>query len=145
MRIPNQMKEYPTSPEETRALGARLAFVAAAGDVYVLDGDLGSGKTEFARGFVEALDPGAQGRSPTFSIVNTYRTPKFPVYHFDFYRIEDPRELATIGFGEYVDGDGVCLIEWGAMFPALLPEYAKRVHFAEIEGSRRVVEADFMF
>jgi len=144
-RVMKIMREHTASPEETQALGTRLAYVAEPGDVYVLDGGLGSGKTEFARGFVAALDPNAQVRSPTFSIVNTYETPKFPVYHFDFYRIEDPRELAAIGFDEYVNGDGVCLIEWGAMFPALLPEYAKRVHFSETEDSRRVIEADFLF
>lgn len=145
-KVMKVMRERTASAEETRALGARLAQIAQPGDVFSLDGDLGSGKTEFVRGFVEALSPnGADVRSPTFSIVNTYKTQKFPVHHFDFYRIEDPRELASIGFDEYAGGDGVCLIEWGMMFPNTLPGHVKVINFTEVEDSARVVEAHFMF
>ncbi|MDR3012847.1 MAG: tRNA (adenosine(37)-N6)-threonylcarbamoyltransferase complex ATPase subunit type 1 TsaE [Chitinispirillales bacterium] len=139
------MREQSTSTQETRALGARLAQIASAGDVYSLDGDLGSGKTEFVRGFVEALANGAEVRSPTFSIVNTYQTPKFPVYHFDFYRIENPNELASIGFDEYIYGDGVCLIEWGELFSNRLPNYTKCIRFTSADEDRRVIEAGFSF
>ena len=139
------MREQSTSAEETRALGARLARAAAAGDVYVLDGDLGSGKTEFTRGFVDALISGADVRSPTFSIVNIYKTPKFPIYHFDFYRIENPNELLSIGFDEYVYVDGVCLIEWGALFGDRLPNCAKHIRFTCVGEERREIEAGFLF
>ena len=139
------MREESKSDEETRAIGARLALTAAIGDVYSLDGDLGSGKTEFTRGFVKALTNGAETRSPTFSIVNTYQTPQFPVYHFDFYRIESPNELTSIGFDEYVYGDGVCLIEWGGLFPDLLPDYVRSVRFTYAGENRRVIEAGFPF
>jgi tRNA threonylcarbamoyladenosine biosynthesis protein TsaE len=145
-KIMKILRERSESVDETRNLGARLAQAAAAGDVYCIDGDLGSGKTEFVRGFVNALmDETPPVRSPTFSIVNTYQTPKFPVHHFDFYRIEDPRELALIGFGEYINDDGVCLIEWGAMFPDYLPDSAKVIRLTSADESSRVIEANFLF
>ena len=142
------MTERSSSIEQTRAAGARLARLAAAGDVYSLDGGLGSGKTEFARGFASALTDEAQTarvHSPTFSIVNTYSTKKFPIYHFDFYRIEDKREFMSIGLDEYIYGDGVCLIEWGGLFPDVLPDYAKHIKFTDAGESLRVIEADFLF
>jgi tRNA threonylcarbamoyladenosine biosynthesis protein TsaE len=146
------MRERSASAEETRALGARLAQLAEPGDVFSLDGDVGSGKTEFVRGFVDALAASgsetqaqAAARSPTFSIVNTYQTPKFPIYHFDFYRIEDQKELASIGFYEYLGGDGVCLIEWGTMFPGILPDETKLIRFSDVGETVRVVEANFLF
>ncbi|MCL2688511.1 MAG: tRNA (adenosine(37)-N6)-threonylcarbamoyltransferase complex ATPase subunit type 1 TsaE [Chitinispirillia bacterium] len=139
------MKEKSLTIEDTRALGARLAQIAAPGDVYVLDGDLGTGKTEFVRGFAEALSPGAAVRSPTFSIVNTYSTPVFPVYHFDFYRIEKQHELTSIGIDEYIYGDGVCLVEWGTMFPAALPPYAKIIRFSDAGDGSRIIESDISF
>jgi len=144
-KVMKVMRERSSSVEETRALGARLAKIAQPGDVFSLDGDLGSGKTEFVRGFVEALSGSADVRSPTFSIVNTYQAPKFPVYHFDFYRIEDQRELTSIGFDEYITGDGVCLIEWGTMFIKALPDHARYIQFNEIEESVRIIEAHFLF
>jgi tRNA threonylcarbamoyladenosine biosynthesis protein TsaE len=144
-KVMKVMRERSASAEETRALGARLAKIAEPGDVFSLDGALGSGKTEFVRGFAEALASETGARSPTFSIVNTYETPKFPLYHFDFYRIEDPRELTLIGFGEYITGNGVCLIEWGTMFRKALPDHAKYIQFSEAEESVRIIEANFLF
>ncbi len=139
------MRVSASSVEETRRLGARLAKTAVPGDVFSLNGDLGCGKTEFVRGFVEALSADASVRSPTFSIVNTYRSPDFPIHHFDFYRIEDAREFASIGLDEYVNGDGVCLIEWGEMYPDVLPDTVKRIEFTEIDETTREIAADFGF
>jgi len=120
-----------------------LAKTARPGDVFSLNGGLGSGKTEFVRGFVEALSGGADVRSPTFSIVNAYRAPDFTIHHFDFYRIENVGEFASIGLDEYLCGDGVCLIEWGDIYPEVLPESAKRVSFTEIDETTRAIEALF--
>jgi len=133
-------KLLTSSVEETRRVGANVAATATPGDVFSLNGDLGCGKTEFVRGFVEALSGGASVHSPTFSIVNTYHTPKFPVHHFDFYRIEDVREFSSIGLDEYINGDGVCLIEWGNLFPDVLPDTVKRVDFIEIDETTRSIE-----
>jgi tRNA threonylcarbamoyladenosine biosynthesis protein TsaE len=139
------VKTRTSSVEETRRLGAKLAKTALPGDVFSLNGDLGCGKTEFARGFVEALSSGVDVRSPTFSIVNTYQTPDFPIHHFDFYRIEDAREFSSIGIDEYICGDGVCLIEWGDMYPDVLPDTTKRINFIEVDETTREIEARFLF
>ncbi|MFP4014186.1 MAG: tRNA (adenosine(37)-N6)-threonylcarbamoyltransferase complex ATPase subunit type 1 TsaE [Chitinispirillaceae bacterium] len=139
------MRQVTSSAQETRELGARLARRAQPGDVYALEGDLGTGKTEFVRGFVEELIPGAAVRSPTFSIVNTYSSDRFPVFHFDFYRLCDSEELDTIGFDEYTGGDGVCLIEWADMFRDALPENTKVICFGDEGESERVVESEFEF
>jgi len=141
----NTVKTRTSSVEETRRLGAKIAKAARPGDVFSLNGDLGCGKTEFARGFVEALSSDTNVRSPTFSIVNTYQTPDFPIHHFDFYRIEDVREFSSIGLDEYINGDGVCLIEWGDMYPDVLPDTTKRIHFTEVDETTREIEALFGF
>jgi tRNA threonylcarbamoyladenosine biosynthesis protein TsaE len=127
------------SVEETRQAGARIAKTAEAGDVYALIGELGSGKTEFARGFVEALCGPAAVRSPTFSIVNIHEAPEFPLYHFDFYRLKKKEELVEIGFNDYVSGDGVALIEWADMFPDVLPDNTRRIVFTDKGDNEREI------
>jgi tRNA threonylcarbamoyladenosine biosynthesis protein TsaE len=139
------MTELSSGAERTRLLGARLAHISSSGDIYCIDGDLGTGKTEFVRGFVDALILGCDVRSPTFSIVNIYQTSNFPIYHFDFYRIEDQREFRSIGLDEYLYGDGVCLIEWGSMLPSVLPDYTKHIRLTDNGESRRIIESDFLF
>ena len=134
------MKTATASVVETRALGGRLAVSACPGDCFALEGELGAGKTEFVRGFVAALSPGAAVRSPSFSILNMYETSAFPVYHFDFYRLSDATELGEIGFEEYAAGDGVCLIEWGTLFPDVLPPRTKIIRFADLGGDKREIE-----
>jgi len=143
--VTNTTKISTSSVEETRSAGARLAKTACPGDVFSLEGDLGCGKTEFVRGFAEALSNGVSVHSPTFAIVNTYLTQKLPIHHFDFYRIEDVREFASIGIDEYINGDGVCLIEWGNLFPDVLPDTTKRIKFTEIDETTRTIEALFLF
>ena len=131
------------STQQTRELGARLAQVAKPGDIFALTGDLGTGKTEFVRGFVHELSADAQVRSPTFSIVNTYRTGRFAVFHFDFYRLSDCSELEQIGFDEYVSSDGVCLIEWADMFIDVLPENTRVIRFSDCGKDAREIVSDF--
>jgi tRNA threonylcarbamoyladenosine biosynthesis protein TsaE len=136
------MKILSSSLEETRAAGARLAKSAKPGDIYALVGELGTGKTEFVRGFVEALCAGCNVRSPTFTIVNVYDTPRYPVYHFDFYRLKKAAELVEIGFGDYVQGDGVCFVEWADMFPEVLPSSCGTVTFTDNGDGRRSIVMD---
>src|SRR3954467_6670495 len=100
------------SAEETQRAGAEAARSAQAGDVFGLVGDLGSGKTQFAKGFVAALGSDAEVTSPTFTLIHEYGGGRLPVFHFDLYRIENADELLRLGFDEYTDGDGVCVIEW---------------------------------
>jgi tRNA threonylcarbamoyladenosine biosynthesis protein TsaE len=134
------MKTIADSADATRALGARLAATAAAGDVFVLEGELGAGKTEFVRGFVASLNPKAPVKSPSFSILNIYETEKFPIYHFDFYRLSAAAEFGEIGFDEYAAGGGVCLVEWGTLFPAVLPRVAAVIRFRDPGDGTREIE-----
>ncbi|HLV32457.1 MAG TPA: tRNA (adenosine(37)-N6)-threonylcarbamoyltransferase complex ATPase subunit type 1 TsaE [Chitinispirillaceae bacterium] len=134
------MKVTAYSVEQTRELGALFASKAMPGDIYLLEGDLGTGKTEFVRGFTEKLDRQCTVRSPTFSIINVYATRAFPVYHFDFYRMCDPDELNETGYYEYINGDGVCLIEWGNLFPEVIPQNAVRIKITDVNENVRIIE-----
>ncbi len=134
------MKKNSSSVEETRRAGAELAASARAGDIFALSGELGTGKTELVRGFVAALSDSCAVRSPSFTIVNTYEMPDFPVYHFDFYRIKKAQELVEIGFNEYIQGDGVCFIEWADLFPEVIPAAARRISFIDKENGQRLIE-----
>ena len=128
------------SVEETRALGARRAVSALSGSIFSLNGDLGCGKTEFVRGFVKALAPLVRVSSPSFPLLNIYETEKFPVYHFDWYRLADAAELREIGFDEYVQSDGILLIEWADLFPEALPKHTIRCTFEDVgENQRHII------
>ena len=98
-----------------------------AGSVVCLDGDLGVGKTVFAKGVAKGLGLKEPVSSPTFTIVQEYREGRIPLFHFDVYRIEDPEEMYEIGYEEYFYGDGVCLIEWADQIRELIPETATHV------------------
>ena len=125
---------------ETRAAGATLARAARPGDVYALIGELGCGKTELVRGFVSALCADAPVRSPSFSIVNIYEAPGFPLYHFDFYRLKKAVELVEIVFAEYIWGNGVCMIEWADMFPEVIPARARFIQFSDKGNGARLID-----
>ncbi len=121
------------SPEETAAAAGDWARRAAAGDVFALRGEVGAGKTQFVKGFVAALGSRAEVTSPTFTLVHEYTDGRLPVFHFDFYRLESAEEVLRIGFDDYANGEGVCLIEWADRFPQLLPANAITVSF-EVQG-----------
>ena len=114
------------SPEETEAVGAALARLLE-GDrscptFIAMYGDLGVGKTAFARGLASVMAPGRGVRSPTFSLVNEYRVAgKKPLFHFDMYRIESEEDLYSIGFEDYPDA-GYCVAEWCEKIPFALPD-----------------------
>ncbi len=103
--------------QAAKAMGAR----ARPGQVYALVGDLGVGKTVFAKGFAEGLGILDPVSSPTFTIAQVYEGGRLPFYHFDVYRIQDPEELDEIGFGECLSQDGVCLVEWADLVADALP------------------------
>ncbi len=113
-----------SSEVQTLALGSAFGRLLEPGDVVVLQGDLGAGKTVFARGVAVGLgcDP-AEVQSPTFTIVREYAGLRFPMYHLDIYRLEDPiAQLEEIGFEAYFDPhDAVSLIEWGDKAGGLIP------------------------
>ncbi len=115
------------SPEETWKLGYRLGEAAAGGQVICLNGDLGVGKTVFTQGFAAGLGIGEPVNSPTFTILQIYEEGRFPLYHFDVYRIGDVEEMDEIGYEDYFFGGGVCLIEWASLIEELLPEQVIRI------------------
>lgn len=108
--------------------------------IYAFYGSMGAGKTTFISALCRVLGVGDEVASPTFTIVNEYRAGNGrAVYHFDFYRIERLQEVLDIGYEEYVDSDGLCLMEWPEKIEPILPEDTLRVHIAEQpDGSRSV-------
>lgn len=123
------------SPAETRALAAEMGRKAAAGEIVCLNGDLGTGKTVFAKGFAEGLGIEEAIVSPTFTILREYKSGRLPLYHFDVYRIEDADEMHELGYEEYFYGDGVTLIEWAGLIAELLPSSAVRVLIEKDESA----------
>ena len=114
------MAEFITrSPEQTAALGRRLAQVLPGGALIAFTGGLGAGKTAFCRGLAEGLGCTDPVSSPTFAIVNSYRGPR-PMAHFDLYRIHTENDLAAAGFYAYLDPWAVVAAEWSENFAALL-------------------------
>jgi tRNA threonylcarbamoyladenosine biosynthesis protein TsaE len=125
------------SVDDTQALAGELAAAARPGDVILLAGDLGAGKTTFVQGFGRALGVTEPITSPTFVIVRTYDG-TFPIVHVDAYRLEHLQELVDLGVGELLDHEGVTLIEWGdAVIPALPPEFLEvRLELADDDDER---------
>lgn len=113
------------SPRRTRAIASALSRSLAPGDVLFLHGGLGSGKTVFAKGIASGLgiDP-VKVVSPTFVLIREYRGGRTPLYHFDLYRLDGPRQAAPLGLEEYMQGDGICVVEWPERLGCLeCPEY----------------------
>jgi tRNA threonylcarbamoyladenosine biosynthesis protein TsaE len=115
------------SSEETFNIGVELAKKSRPGQVYCLDGDLGTGKTVFSQGFGKGLGIDEPISSPTFTILKEYPEGRLPLYHFDVYRIGDSDEMDEIGYYELIDGDGVCLIEWSKLIEDILPDDCFRI------------------
>jgi tRNA threonylcarbamoyladenosine biosynthesis protein TsaE len=127
------------SAAETRELGSRLAEKLKAGDVILLEGELGAGKSELARGVAKGLGVQETVTSPSFTILNVYESGRIPLYHFDWYRLESEEELYELGMDEYLGGDGIALVEWPGRCPEAVPEDCLRIRItAEGESTRRI-------
>ena len=100
------------SPEETEALGEKLAKLLSPGDILAYRGDLGAGKTAFTRGLARGLDSREQVTSPTYTIVNEYLGGRLPLFHFDMYRLRCADDLFDIGWDDYLERGGICAVEW---------------------------------
>lgn len=131
------------SEKETIEFGKRIAENLKMGDVIVLTGDLGSGKTKLTEGILTYFGLADEISSPTFTIVNEYETEKFPIYHFDVYRLSDSDEFLAIGGDEYFE-KGVSIIEWGEMIKDILPpEYVNITFSRDLENvNRRVIKIE---
>ena len=110
--------EYMTNaPEETEALGEKLGKLLRPGTVLAYLGDLGAGKTAFARGLARGLGCRETVTSPTYTIVNEYLGGRLPLFHFDMYRLTSSDDLWDIGWEDYLDRQGVCAVEWSENVP----------------------------
>jgi tRNA threonylcarbamoyladenosine biosynthesis protein TsaE len=127
------------SAEETVAAGRSYALRACPGDVFALAGDLGAGKTQFVKGFVAGLGSSAEVTSPTFVLVHEYGDGRLPVYHFDFYRLDNGEAVLQLGFDDYIFGEGVSLIEWADRHSDLIPTEAKWLSFELRSENTRVI------
>lgn len=132
-----------TGPLATEEIGARLAAELVRGDVVALFGDLGAGKTTFARGLLRGLGFGGEVTSPTFPIVQPYAVTgmKLPLWHVDLYRIEDCGELAELALDDALE-EGVLLIEWSERLGDRLWPESLRLHLSHAGEDRRALTAD---
>ena len=128
----------------TEAVAAVLARSLAGGEIIALYGDLGAGKTQFARGLVMGL--GGDGHtvsSPTFVLLNVYDTPRLKVFHLDAYRVHGPDDFEAIGFLELLDQGGVVIVEWPARVEALLPRERRiNVHLETVSKHGRRIRIE---
>ena len=154
------------SPDETEVFGRRLAENLKPGDVLALTGELGSGKTQFVKGLVAGLGSTAEVTSPTFTLIHEYTDGPIPIYHFDFFRLEDRQRsrrepgdvdgkareglraetranqsAERLGLDDYFFGDGVSVIEWADRFPDLIPENARWIAFETKSETQRAITA----
>lgn len=128
------------SEEETIALGERLARELPRRGVVLLIGDLGAGKTTLAKGIVNGRGAGApeEVSSPTFTLIHEYGGGR--VYHIDLYRLDDPRDVATLGLDEIFERDALSLVEWGERFPQLLPPERAEIRIRALPNEEREIE-----
>lgn len=128
-----------SSPEKTWQIGQLLGELLDAGYTVCLYGDLGAGKTNFTFGIAQGLDVQEQYiTSPTFTFVNEYQG-RVPLYHIDLYRLKDPDELENIGFEEYIESDGVTVIEWAERAEDALPVEGLSVYLAYVDEHSREI------
>ena len=128
------------SPAETKKFGRQFAKKLSAGAVLALKGELGSGKTQFVKGLAAGVGSAAAVTSPTFTIVHEYSGGRWPIYHFDFFRIEDRQSAGRLGLDEYFFDDGVSVIEWADRFPDLIPASAQWISFEMKSENERAIK-----
>ena len=137
-------KEITThTAQETIAFGRTLAELLAPPKLVLLRGDLGAGKTTLVKGIASAFEAAEEDdvTSPTFTLVHEYRGPRANLYHIDLYRIDTPRELATLGLDDLrADSSGILLVEWGEKFPYLQRERDVEISFERESETRRRIK-----
>ena len=122
------------SENDTKKLAIKMASMLKKGDLIVLCGELGSGKTKFTEGFLTYFGLENEISSPTFTIVNEYKKDYINIYHFDVYRLEDSSEFYAIGGDEYFE-NGICLIEWGELIKDALPNEYIKIDFSRDDSN----------
>ncbi len=128
------------SADETRQLGATLAAELGSGDVLLLSGELGSGKTCFCAGLALGLGSTMEVSSPTFTLINEYQGGRLPFFHIDLYRLKAGPQVLDLGLDEYFEGHGVSAVEWPERLGQLRPAGAWEVTFRHTQGDGRRIE-----
>ena len=126
------------SPEEMHAFGVELAEKLVPGSVVGLMGPMGAGKTQLVKGIALGMGHEGEVTSPTFTLLHEYRGGRVPVFHFDFYRVGQERELLELGWDEMVD-EGVVVAEWADLYPGLMPREVMWLVIEHLEGGGRRV------
>ena len=124
------------SENDTKKLAIKMASMLKKGNLIVLCGELGSGKTKFTEGFLTYFGLENEISSPTFTIVNEYKKDDINIYHFDVYRLEDSSEFYAIGGDEYFE-NGICLIEWGELIEDALPNEYIKIDFSRDDSNEK--------
>lgn len=133
--------EFPqelANAEATLKLGRQIGREVEAGAVIALVGDLGAGKTTLAQGIVAGLGYDNEVTSPTFTLVQEYLGGRMPVFHFDFYRVENEHELLDLGWDDYLERGGVVIVEWPSLYPGLLPSHTQWLTLSHHENGREI-------
>ena len=136
-------QEFTTkSPEETIALGRKLASQLAPPKLVLLRGDLGAGKTTLVKGIAQGFEAASEDdvTSPTFTLIHEYRGPTVTLYHIDLYRVDTPRELETLGLDDLMSEKSVLLIEWGEKFARFAKERDVEIALERISDSERRIQ-----
>jgi len=131
-------KVYLKDEEATKSYGFKLGELVKNGNMICLLGDLGAGKTTLTQSFAKGLGVDDYVTSPTFTIVNEYDG-RIPLYHFDVYRIGSSDEMYDIGYDEYINSDGVCIIEWANLIEDILPEEYLSIELKYVEDGREMI------
>lgn len=127
------------SSNESINEGIKFSKYISNGDIFVLDGDLGSGKTTFVKGILKGLNYKEEVTSPTFTLINEYHADK-KIIHIDFYREERAERWKLIGLEEYLtSSESIVIIEWGNLHPELLPKSAIQIKFEHIDKNKRKI------
>ena len=134
------MKFICKNKEETQELGKLIASFSFRQEVITLKGQLGAGKTTFSQGFANGLNIKGIINSPTFNIVKCYFNSLIPLYHIDAYRLEDLHQ--DLGLEEYIEGDGVCLVEWAEFIQEVIPNELLKIEIKIIEDDKRLITID---
>ena len=135
---PPQLTRHLAAEPDTLALGAALAASVRPGMVVYLSGDLGAGKTTFARGLLAGLGVTGRVKSPTYTLVEPYTISSLYLYHFDFYRLINPNEWVEAGFRDYFNEQAVCLVEWPDKAGGQLPPADLAIDMAVASNGRSI-------
>lgn len=128
------------SPDEMKKLGIAIGSLLEEGETLAIVGNLGAGKTHLSQGIIEGLGALQAATSPTFSLVHEHADGRIPAYHFDFYRLKGEHELYSIGWEDYLDKNGIVIVEWADMFPHALPDDASWLLITHKGENEREVE-----